>query len=126
MLSKTNILINLLPLTEETFQILNAHTLGLLPKGAKIVNISRGAVLDSDALLILLDSGHIEHAVLDVFEVEPLPRTSQFWSHPKVTVLPHISAPTNMSLATKIVTKNLGNYINNGYIPDTVNTSKGY
>lgn len=126
MLGNTDILINLLPLTDETFHLLNERTLSMLPRGAKVVNFSRGAVLDSDALLVLLDSGHVEHAILDVFEVEPLPSTSIFWCHPQVTVLPHISAPTNMNSASKIVAENLGVYLNNGNIPDTVNTSKGY
>ncbi len=126
MVSKTNILINLLPLTDETYHLLDMNTLSQLPIGAKLINFSRGAVIDTQALLQLLDSEHLSHAVLDVFEHEPLAITSPLWDNPKITVLPHISAPTNRVTAVKIVAANVIEYRKNQITPDFVNIERGY
>ncbi|KGJ94896.1 2-hydroxyacid dehydrogenase [Colwellia psychrerythraea] len=126
MLSKTDILINLLPLTPETHHLLGKDLLSKLPRGAKLINFSRGAVIDSKALLNLLENGHIAHAVLDVFEHEPLTPTNAIWTNPNITVLPHISAPTNMHSAAKVIAKNITNYRENNVIPGAVNVKQGY
>jgi glyoxylate/hydroxypyruvate reductase len=126
MLSETDILISLLPLTDETHYLLNDETLKWLPKGAQLINFSRGAILDTSSLLPLLEDGSIAHAVLDVFEQEPLPSCSTLWSHPDITVLPHISAPTNIITASKIAAKNIANYVTKQEIPVAVDRSKGY
>ncbi|KAJ3168919.1 hypothetical protein HDU88_001246 [Geranomyces variabilis] len=91
-LARSNILVVLLPLTDETRGLLNKKTLSLLPVGATFINLARGAVVVEADLLELLDSGHISHAALDVFCVEPLPKESPFWQHPRVTVIPHMGA----------------------------------
>jgi glyoxylate/hydroxypyruvate reductase A len=92
-LAQSRVVINLLPLTPSTRGLFDAHLLGQLPKGASLVNLARGAhVVESD-LLESLDDGHLHRAVLDVFDTEPLPPEHPFWSHPRVTVLPHIAAP---------------------------------
>ncbi len=121
-----DILINLLPLTEQTHKILNYQTMSQLPKGAQLINFSRAGVVDTDALLHHLNNKHIEHAVLDVFDIEPLNKASEIWHHPKITVLPHISAPTNMQTATSIVAKNITRYRNSGVLPRLVNLKTGY
>jgi glyoxylate/hydroxypyruvate reductase A len=126
MLGKTDILINLLPLTKDTHRLLDKHLLSLLPIGAQVINFSRGAVVDTDALVALLDTQHLAHAVLDVFETEPLPKSSSIWQHPNITVLPHISAPTNMLTAAKVVADNIQGYRTNNLIPETVDSDKGY
>ena len=126
MLKNTDILINLLPLTSNTRHLLNHELLSKLPQGAKLINFSRGAIIDTSALLDLLASGHIAHAVLDVFEHEPLSPNDPIWSNPNITVLPHISAPTNMYTAAKVVAKNISNYRENGVIPNAVDIRKGY
>lgn len=126
LLNKTDILINLLPLTEETYHLLNRKTLCKLPKGSKLINFSRGGVVDSNALIELLNDEHLEHAILDVFDEEPLDQNSAIWHHSKITVLPHISAPTNMTTAAKIVANNINVYRTNGVIPESVNFSTGY
>jgi len=126
MLSKTDILINLLPLTPDTYHLLNQNLLSKLPKGAKLINFSRGAVIDTKALLKLLEAGHIAHAVLDVFEQEPLAPKSAIWSHENITVLPHISAPTNMISASKVIAKNITNYRENNIMPKFVDIKQGY
>jgi len=126
MLSKTDILISLLPLTQETYHLLDKKLLRKLPKGAKLINFSRGLIIDNKALFELLESRHISHAVLDVFEHEPLTIDDPIWHNPNITVLPHISAPTNMLSAAKIVASNITRYRENGVIPDSVNVKQGY
>ncbi|NIM41521.1 MAG: glyoxylate/hydroxypyruvate reductase A [Hydrogenophaga sp.] len=93
-LSSCRVLINLLPLTPETENILNRRTLGLLRPGGYLINLARGAHLVDDDLLDLLDNGHLAGATLDVFRTEPLPAGHGFWKHPKITVTPHTSART--------------------------------
>lgn len=126
MLSKTDILINLLPLTQHTYHLLGKALLSELPTGAKLINFSRGAVVDMKGLLELLETRHLSHAVLDVFEKEPLESSDPIWSNTNITVLPHISAPTNISSATKVVAQNIEKYRENNVIPNPVNVSAGY
>lgn len=93
-LSSCRVLINLLPLTPGTENILNRRTLGLLRPGGYVINLARGAHLVDDDLIALLDEGHLAGATLDVFRTEPLPTEHGFWKHPKITVTPHTSART--------------------------------
>jgi glyoxylate/hydroxypyruvate reductase A len=65
-----------------------------MPRGAHVINVGRGATLVDEDLLAALDQGQLASATLDVFRVEPLPPGHPFWSHPKITVTPHIAAPT--------------------------------
>ena len=106
-LSTAQILITLLPKTPETENLLNARTLALLPRGAVILNPGRGPLIDDGALLAALDAGQIGHATLDVFRVEPLPQDHPFWSHPNVTVTPHIAADTRAITASKVIAENI-------------------
>lgn len=92
LLKTTEILVCLLPLTPETNRIIDEGLLRKLPRGASVINASRGAVLHEAALLKLLDEAHISEATLDVFETEPLPDRSPLWSHPRVTVTPHAAS----------------------------------
>ncbi len=87
-------LVCLLPLTAATRDILDHATLSMLPRGAYVVNVARGALLVEDDLLALLDSGHLAGATLDVFRTEPLPTDHALWRHPAVRVTPHTSAQT--------------------------------
>ena len=93
-LAGCRILVCLLPLTPETENILNQHTLGSLLPGAYLINVARGGHLVDDDLIALLDSGHLSGATLDVFREEPLPTTDRLWRHPKITLTPHTSART--------------------------------
>ncbi|WP_149589564.1 2-hydroxyacid dehydrogenase [Tabrizicola flagellatus] len=106
-LATAQVLVLLLPRTPETENLLNAERLALLPRGAVILNPGRGALIDDDALLAALDSGHIGHATLDVFRVEPLPADHPYWSHPRVTVTPHIAADTRASSAARVIAENI-------------------
>jgi len=106
-LSQAEILVLLLPDTPATENILNAETLAQLPKGARIINPGRGPLIDDAALLAALDTGHIAHATLDVFRVEPLPATDPYWAHPNVTVTPHIAAETRAVTAAQMIAENI-------------------
>ena len=106
-LSTAQILITLLPKTLETENLLNADRLALLPKGAVILNPGRGPLIDDDALLAALDRGQIGHATLDVFRVEPLPQDHPYWTHPNVTVTPHIAADTRAITSSKVIAENI-------------------
>jgi glyoxylate/hydroxypyruvate reductase A len=106
-LQDARIVINLLPLTPETRGLFRRDTLQRMQPGAALVNLARGAhVVDAD-LLAALDSGQLGHAVLDVFHQEPLPAAHPFWAHPRVTVLPHVAAPTDPRSAVAVVVANL-------------------
>lgn len=106
-LTQSEILVLLLPLTTETTDILNAETLAMMPKGAVVINPGRGPMIDDAALLAALDSGQISHATLDVFRVEPLPVNDPYWAHPKVTVTPHIAAETRVASSARMVAENI-------------------
>ncbi len=125
-LKRSNILIILLPLTDETAGLINEERLQLMPKGASLINFARGPIVDDTALSEALECGHLKHAVLDVFEVEPLPVESPLWSHPSITILPHISAPTNKTTASKVAVNNVRTYLKTGTLPPVVDRTKGY
>lgn len=93
-LAASKVLINLLPLTAQTRDILNRDTLSRLPPGSYVINVARGVHLVEDDLLDLLASGHLAGATLDVFRTEPLPAKHPFWQHPQITITPHTSART--------------------------------
>lgn len=126
MLGLCDILVNLLPATEQTRHLLNADRLAQLPNGAALINFGRGSVVDDAALLDALDSGALVHAVLDVFEPEPLHADSRFWRHPSVTVLPHISAPTPMESAAAAASDNIRGFLQDGTVPPSLDRNKGY
>jgi D-3-phosphoglycerate dehydrogenase / 2-oxoglutarate reductase len=91
------------PLTEETRGILGAHELSLLPKGAIVVNASRGGVIDEAALLAAVKSRHLHGAGLDTFEPEPLPADSPLFAEPRIVLSPHAAAMTETSLSAMAV-----------------------
>ena len=126
MLQQTDILVCLIPLTKKTKYLLNYKTLSYLKKEASIINFARGAIINEKDLVKNLNSGRIKHAVLDVFEQEPLPKTSILWKHKNVTVLPHISAHTDMDTASNIVCKNIKMYRLKNRIPKSVDLKRGY
>lgn len=93
-LRASRVLVNLMPLTPETENLLNGETLSQLQPGGYVINVARGRHLVDEDLIALIDSGHLAGATLDVFRTEPLPPEHPFWRHPKITVTPHTSART--------------------------------
>jgi glyoxylate/hydroxypyruvate reductase len=125
-LSSADIVVNLLPLTVATRGILNAQTLAWMRAGSSLVNLARGAhVVDAD-LLAALNSRHLKRAVLDVFHTEPLPIGHPFWTHPQVTVLPHVAAQTDPRSAVQVVACNLLALRRGNPIQHVVNRNAGY
>jgi glyoxylate/hydroxypyruvate reductase A len=93
-LQATRVLVNLMPLTTETENMLNHSSLSQLQRGGYLINVARGKHLVEEDLITLIDSGHLAGATLDVFRTEPLPADNPLWAHPKITVTPHTSART--------------------------------
>jgi glyoxylate/hydroxypyruvate reductase A len=106
-LEKSDVVVCLLPLTPHTRGILNARTLRKIKLGGAVINVARGGHLVAEDLIEVLDSGHLAHAYLDVFEHEPLPHEHPFWSHPGITITPHTAALTEPRTAIPKIVENV-------------------
>lgn len=126
MLARSEILIVILPLTPETEDILDARRLALLPRGARIINAGRGALIDDDALLAALESGQVGHATLDVFRKEPLPEDHPYWRHDRVTVTPHIAAETRPDSAARTIAEQIARDMAGQKLKFVVDRERGY
>lgn len=116
------------PLTVESRQLLSAEELALLPSGAIVVNVARGALLDEGALLSALDSGRLRGAVLDVFAREPLPPEHALWRHPRVLITPHVSgvSPNHWGRALSLFLDNWRRYVTGEPLRNVVDLDAGY
>jgi len=126
LLARHRIVLNLLPLTPVTRGLMDASFFAALPAQASIVNLGRGAHLVDAALLAALESGHLRHAVLDVFNTEPLPAQHPYWQHPRVTVLPHAAAATDPRSAAAVVAANLRALRDDRELLHCVDLRRGY
>jgi phosphoglycerate dehydrogenase-like enzyme len=119
-------LLCIMPNTFETDGLVSADLLQALAPNAILLNTGRGNCVDEDAVLWALDSGHLRAAVLDVFNEEPLASSHRFWSHPKVYVTSHTSAPTNIEAAVRVFAHNLERFLKNQPLLHVVDFAKGY
>jgi glyoxylate/hydroxypyruvate reductase A len=126
LLSRSEILVCLLPLTTETERILNSSTFAILPRDAALINAARGAHLVDEDLLAALASGQISAAVLDVFREEPLPTDHPFWRHPRVILTPHVAAFTNPTTAAPIILDNIRRFEDGRPLLNQVDLTRGY
>jgi len=125
-LAGSTILVCALPLTPATTGLLAASALSVLPRGAFVINVSRGAVLREDDLLAAVETGRLAGAALDVFETEPLPTASPLWRHPKILCTPHIAAMPRPDVAAKHFLENLRRARSALELLNVVDRDRGY
>lgn len=119
-------LVNLLPLTAATADLIDAPLLSRMRAGGLFVNAGRGgAVVEAD-LIAALDDGRLSAAALDVFREEPLPAAHPFWSHEKVFLSPHVAAPTHARTAVAVMAESVRRHEAGGPVPHVVDRSAGY
>jgi glyoxylate/hydroxypyruvate reductase len=123
---RAQIIVNLLPLTPGTQRIFDRKLLGAEAAGVSFVNLGRGGHVDLPALLELLDSGHVDHAVLDVLDTEPPAADSPLWTHPSVTITPHVAATTSIVSASAIAARNIRRFRTTGTAEHLVDRGRGY
>lgn len=126
MAAQADILICLLPLTPETRGVIDAKLLGAMKPGGFLINAARGGHQVAADLLAALDSGHLAGAALDVFEPEPLPPDSAFWTHPKVILTPHAASITIPASAAPQVVENIHRARTGQALINLVDFSAGY
>lgn len=125
-LAQTEILLVMLPLTPETRRLIGAAEIAALPRGAKLVNVSRGAVIDEAALVAALASGHVGGATLDVFETEPLADGHALWGMENVLVTPHLASVAIPASAARQIAENIQR-VRAGHAPaQRVDLIRGY
>ena len=125
-LGGADVVVNLLPLTDDTRGLFDRARLAQMRPGASLVNLARGAHVVEMDLLAVLNAGHLAHAVLDVFDSEPLPATHVFWFHPRITVWPHAAAQTDLRSAAAVVATNVEAARRGEAAAHRVDRSRGY
>ena len=126
MLSQSEILVSLLPLTPQTHGILNFENLSKLPKGSYLINAGRGACQVESDIIKALDCGQLDGAALDVFEKEPLAKESPLWDHPKVYFTPHIASMTLPATSAVHVYDNIVRFRKNQPLTHVADMQRGY
>ena len=124
----SEVLVITLPFTRETNRLIGARELALLPRGACVINVGRGGIVDEAALLEALRSGHLGGAGLDVFEEEPLPEGSPLWEAPGMIITSHCAGAFAgyMDRAVPLFCENLRRYLAGRPLQNVVDVSRGY
>lgn len=125
-IESVNMLICLLPLTEQTKDILNIDLFVKMQKGSYLINVARGGHLVEEDLLSALEKGYLAGAFLDVYKEEPLPEGHPFWQHPKIMMTPHIASITNPKAAIPQVVQNYHAAKAGKELHNKVDMGKGY
>jgi phosphoglycerate dehydrogenase-like enzyme len=128
LLAQSDYLVSTVPLTAESRGLIGAAEFARLPRGAVVINVSRGPVLDEDALIEALRSGHLAGASLDVFQVEPLPADSPLWEMPNVMITPHSSGTHDRvsAFTTDLFLENLARFVDGRSPLNVADRSRGY
>ncbi|MCV2403540.1 glyoxylate/hydroxypyruvate reductase A [Marinomonas sp. C2222] len=126
LLEKTDILVNLLPLSSATYHILSKPLFDTLPKGSYVINCGRGGHVKDEDLINAVTSGHLRGALLDVFEEEPLPASHPFWHTERVVITPHMASAASISVIVDQVSDNTHSLLMNQALQNTIDTTKGY
>lgn len=125
-LGASRVLVNLLPLTPDTTDVINKDALSRLQTGAYVINVARGAHLVDEDLLAAIDSGHVAGATLDVFRTEPLPAGHAFWNHRRITITPHTSARTLREESIAQIARKMAALQRGEAVAGVVNPARGY
>lgn len=125
-LAQCDILICLLPLTDDTRGILNAKTFAAMPKGAQLINLGRGGHLVESDLLNALQSGQLSHAIIDVLNDEPPATEHPFWHHPNIWLTPHIGANTSPDSAFDVLLGNIRRHQRGEAMQGEIARDQGY
>ena len=127
-LGSVSALILACPLTERTRHLIGERELALLPPGAVVVNVARGAVIQESALIGALEAGHLGGACLDVFETEPLPPGSPLWAMPNVIISPHSASTVadENRLLTDLFVENIGRWLAGEPLRNVFDKDAGY
>ena len=125
-LAQSEIVVNLLPLTPATTGLFCAQTFSHMPPDSVFINVARGAHVVDEDLLAALESGHLRHAFLDVFNVEPLPPGHPYWTHHHVTVTPHIAAESEPATCVPVIAENMRRLASGEALLHLVDRQLGY
>jgi glyoxylate/hydroxypyruvate reductase A len=125
-IAEAEILVLLLPVTDRTCRILNARRIAQMPLDACLINAARGQLIDHQALLEALNAGLLRHATMDVYDVEPLPPNDPYWTHPRVTVTPHIASVTRPKTASQSIIAQIARHQRGEPFLHIVDRTRGY
>lgn len=126
--SQADVLILTLPLNESTYHCINGSVFDAMKKGSYLINVARGQVVDEQALIERLQSGHLAAAGVDVTEVEPLPKSSLLWDLPNVLITPHVGAQAAVRVddTTRLICENLRRFLANEPLYNLVDKRLGF
>ncbi|OIK10415.1 D-2-hydroxyacid dehydrogenase [Bacillus sp. MUM 116] len=124
--SELDYLVLTLPLTDETYHVINRNILLAMKSDSCLVNVGRGALIAENDLQSVLEEGHLRAAILDVFETEPLPKDHAFYSLPNVYVTSHLSGPSTIEGVTQFFADNVKRYLNGQTLHGIVDRKRGY
>lgn len=126
--AQSDVLVLTVPRTAATTNLIDEKILRALPRGAYLLNVSRGGILDETALLGCLQDGHVRGCVLDVFATEPLDSAHPLWDEPRVLITPHVSAVSDRFWERELdlIVENIGRFLRGDRLKNVVNLEAGY